>query len=160
MKLSKYRFTLALFAVVVLFSKQLNASVKLPRLISNGMVLQRDVPLKIWGWAEPSEKVKIQFIGKTYQTKADKRGNWKVELPATAAGGARRRQAEGHAVHHDHRRKQDGERGGSQGGRCLQLHRQTVQCGDPAGQDREGVGTCLSKWSRCAEGSCWPIASR
>jgi sialate O-acetylesterase len=28
-----------------------SAAVKLPRLVSNGMVLQRDVPIKIWGWA-------------------------------------------------------------------------------------------------------------
>jgi sialate O-acetylesterase len=69
------------------YSTQVNAAVKLPRLISDGMVLQRDVPLKIWGWADPAEKVKIEFLGKTYNTKADKQGNWKVELPALTAGG-------------------------------------------------------------------------
>ncbi|WP_372775338.1 sialate O-acetylesterase [Mangrovibacterium sp.] len=63
------------------------ASVKLPRLVSNGMVLQRDVPVKIWGWADPSEKVKVDFLGKSYQTKADKKGNWELELPALTAGG-------------------------------------------------------------------------
>ena len=87
MKLFKYQLVWALFSAVVLFSGQVEATVKLPRLISNGMVLQRDVPLKIWGWAEPSEKIKILFLGRSYQTKADKLGNWKVELPATAAGG-------------------------------------------------------------------------
>jgi len=51
------------------------------------MVLQRDVPLKIWGWADPGEKVKVAFLGKKYQTKADKQGNWKVDLHAIAAGG-------------------------------------------------------------------------
>lgn len=78
---------LILIAVVFLFPKNADAAVKLPRLISNGMVLQRDVPLKIWGWADPSEKVKVEFLGKTYRAKADKRGNWKIELPAIAAGG-------------------------------------------------------------------------
>lgn len=78
---------LILIAVVFLFPKNADAAVKLPRLISNGMVLQRDVPLKIWGWADPSEKVKVEFLGKTYRAKADKRGNWKIELPAFAAGG-------------------------------------------------------------------------
>jgi len=76
-----------LITVVGLCSNYANATVKLPRLISNGMVLQRDVPLKIWGWADPSEKVKIEFLGKKYQTKADKQGNWKVELSAIPAGG-------------------------------------------------------------------------
>jgi sialate O-acetylesterase len=77
MNLLKKQSLLFVFVAAIFFSVQINAAVKLPRLISDGMVLQRDVPLKIWGWAAPSEKVKIEFIGKTYQTKADKQGNWK-----------------------------------------------------------------------------------
>jgi len=63
------------------------AAVKLPRLVSNSMVLQRDVSIKIWGWADSGEKVKVEFRGERYQTNTDKRGNWAIELPATAAGG-------------------------------------------------------------------------
>ncbi|WP_163711352.1 sialate O-acetylesterase [Mangrovibacterium lignilyticum] len=63
------------------------AAVKLPRLVSNGMVLQRDVPIKIWGWADSGEKVNVEFKGENYNTKADKNGNWAIDLPATAAGG-------------------------------------------------------------------------
>ncbi|WP_237073711.1 hypothetical protein [Mucilaginibacter mali] len=37
------------------------AQVKLPRLISDGMVLQRDKPVHIWGWASPGEKVAISI---------------------------------------------------------------------------------------------------
>ena len=37
-------------------------------LIRDGMVLQRDMPLKIWGWVDPSGKVKIVFLEKTHQT--------------------------------------------------------------------------------------------
>lgn len=77
--------------VILLFVIEANSpvsgKVRLPKLISDGVVLQRDVPLKIWGWADPSEKVKIEFLGKIYPTRADKNGNWKVELPALAAGG-------------------------------------------------------------------------
>lgn len=87
MNLLKKQSVLFVFVVAFFFPVPVNAAVKLPRLISDGMVLQRDVPLKIWGWAAPSEKVKIEFVGKTYQTKADKQGNWKVELSAVAAGG-------------------------------------------------------------------------
>lgn len=64
-----------------------DAEVKLPHLVSNGMILQRDVPLTIWGWADRSEKVKVVFLGETYQTKADKSGNWKIEIPPLKAGG-------------------------------------------------------------------------
>jgi sialate O-acetylesterase len=61
--------------------------IRLPRLISDGMVLQRDIPIKIWGWADPGNKVNIEFLGKTYRTRADVHGNWNVELPATIDGG-------------------------------------------------------------------------
>lgn len=73
--------------VFCFFSYVLKSEVKLPRLVSSGMVLQRDVPVKIWGWADPSEKIKVEFLGKTYQTKADRQGNWKVEFPPVEAGG-------------------------------------------------------------------------
>lgn len=78
---------LVILIVAGLWSNPAKAVVKLPRLISNGMVLQRDTPLKIWGWADPGEKVKVEFLGKKYQTKADKQGNWKVDFPSIAAGG-------------------------------------------------------------------------
>lgn len=63
------------------------AEVKLSRLISNGMVLQRDVPLKIWGWANANEKVVVKFCGKTFETVANANGDWLIKLPATKAGG-------------------------------------------------------------------------
>ncbi len=78
---------LLLGLLLVMSSLGVDAAVKLPRLVSSGMVLQRDVPLKIWGWADPSEKVKVEFRGASFQTKADRKGNWQLELPATSAGG-------------------------------------------------------------------------
>lgn len=76
-----------LLIVLVSLSLSAQAAVKLPRLVSNGMVLQRNVPIKIWGWADSEEKVKVEFKGENYSTKADKHGEWAVELPATSAGG-------------------------------------------------------------------------
>jgi len=63
------------------------AQVKLPRLISNGMVLQHSQNLKIWGWASPSEKVSLLFDGKTYTAVTNKTGDWIINLPAHKAGG-------------------------------------------------------------------------
>ncbi|MCA5004636.1 beta galactosidase jelly roll domain-containing protein [Sphingobacterium sp. WQ 366] len=51
------------------------------------MLLQRDAELKIWGWADPNEKVTVRFAGKYIYTEADKKGNWYVLLPAQQAGG-------------------------------------------------------------------------
>lgn len=51
------------------------------------MVLQRDIKLKIWGWASPKEKISVNFNGKKEKTVADASGKWLLELPAMKAGG-------------------------------------------------------------------------
>jgi sialate O-acetylesterase len=61
--------------------------VRLPRLVSNGMVLQRDAPVRIWGWAKAGEAVSVVFQGKTYRTTTGADGQWRVQLPAMKAGG-------------------------------------------------------------------------
>jgi sialate O-acetylesterase len=63
------------------------AQVRLPRLISDGMVLQRDTSVKIWGWADKGENVTITFNGKTYSAAADPNGKWMVTLSPSKAGG-------------------------------------------------------------------------
>jgi len=35
------------------------AQIRLPRLISNGMILQREAKVKIWGWANPGDSVNV-----------------------------------------------------------------------------------------------------
>ncbi len=49
------------------------------------MVLQRDKPIFIWGWAEPGETVTVAFAGKTTTATADKDRAWKAEVPALPA---------------------------------------------------------------------------
>ena len=39
-----------------------------PKLISDGLILECDAKLKIWGWTSPGEKISVQFINTTYQT--------------------------------------------------------------------------------------------
>ncbi|MDR3219923.1 MAG: beta galactosidase jelly roll domain-containing protein [Dysgonamonadaceae bacterium] len=75
-------FILFLFSAI--FS---SAEVKLPRLISDGMILQRDSPLKIWGWAAPNEALTVNFNKADYKTSADAQGDWVITLPAQKAGG-------------------------------------------------------------------------
>jgi len=62
-------------------------ALRLPRLISDGMVLQRDKDIKIWGWALPGETVTVSFMGQTYSSTADAKGKWEVLLPKLPAGG-------------------------------------------------------------------------
>ena len=63
------------------------ANISLPCFFADGMVLQRDQPIPIWGWAEPNEMVSISFQGKSYQTTADNNRQWKILLPSQAYGG-------------------------------------------------------------------------
>lgn len=70
--------TLASFAL--LMSQPARAEVTLPTILGSHMVLQRDVPCPIWGWAEPGEVVTVEFAGQQLATKADGQGNWLVRL--------------------------------------------------------------------------------
>lgn len=61
--------------------------VKLPQLISDGMVLQRDTKIKIWGWAKVAEKVDMLFNGKHYNAVTDNNGKWNILILPMKAGG-------------------------------------------------------------------------
>ena len=63
------------------------SQLKLPKLISNGMILQRDTKTKLWGWAAPNEKITTTFNGNSYHITADKMGKWMLQLPPQPAGG-------------------------------------------------------------------------
>src|SRR4030043_1501488 len=70
-----------------MLSSSAYSTVKLPVLISDGMVLQRDTKITIWGWASPGEKVTVKFLGKTYRTVTPAGGEWNILLPSLKQGG-------------------------------------------------------------------------
>ena len=57
-----------------------HADVRLARIFSDHMVLQRDQPVRVWGWAEPGEKVNVQFGGQSLSATAASEGAWGVTL--------------------------------------------------------------------------------
>jgi sialate O-acetylesterase len=62
---------------------------KLPGIFCDHIVLQRDKPIRIWGWATVGEKVTVEFSGQTKDAKADAQGKWQLHLaplPASAEG--------------------------------------------------------------------------
>lgn len=63
------------------------AKVTLPPVLSSHMVLQRDMPLPIWGTAAPGEKVTVSFRGQEKSATADPQGKWLVKLDPLKAGG-------------------------------------------------------------------------
>jgi sialate O-acetylesterase len=80
-----WKFTLIPFiALAVPIAK---GEVRLPKILSSHMVLQRDRPIHLWGWAEPNENVSATFKGTTQTATADKLGHWSIDLPSQPAGG-------------------------------------------------------------------------
>ncbi|MEO1996447.1 MAG: sialate O-acetylesterase, partial [Planctomycetaceae bacterium] len=79
-----------LVAAVLVFAgdlRPLDADVKLPAVLGSHMVLQRDVPLPVWGTAEAGEEVRVDLDGNRATTKAGDDGRWKVTLKAMSADG-------------------------------------------------------------------------
>jgi sialate O-acetylesterase len=73
--------------LLVLSVININGQISLPRFISDGMVLQRNTKIPIWGWASANEKVEVLFNGKTYATITDANKKWKLFLKPQKAGG-------------------------------------------------------------------------
>jgi sialate O-acetylesterase len=73
--------------ITLLFGVCVNSQIKLPRLISDGMILQRDEKVKIWGWATPNEKIELEFNHKKYKTVTTQDGKWMIVLPKQKTGG-------------------------------------------------------------------------
>lgn len=77
---------LILFALAI--SSQLSfADVSVADIFSNNMVLQRNLNVKVWGKADPGERLTVSFNGQKIKTKAGKAGKWSVMLKPMKAGG-------------------------------------------------------------------------
>lgn len=79
--------TAAATAVLILASGMASAAVKLPAIIGNNMVLQRDEPVPVWGWDEAGTLVTVTLGEAKVTAKAGADGKWMVKLPAMKAGG-------------------------------------------------------------------------
>jgi sialate O-acetylesterase len=55
-------------------------ALNLPRVFSDNMVLQRDLPVKVWGWADPGQAVEVSFAGQKKSAQAESNGRWTVTL--------------------------------------------------------------------------------
>jgi sialate O-acetylesterase len=78
---------LRIAALVFTVSLSARADVKLPALIADHMVVQRNLPVHVWGKAAPAEAVSVAFRGETRTATADAVGLWSLYLPSSEAGG-------------------------------------------------------------------------
>ena len=75
------------FLTTLILSCSAQAAVTLPALLTDHMVVQRGIPVHIWGKALPGEDVKVTFHGDTKSVKANGIGSWGVHLAPADAGG-------------------------------------------------------------------------
>ena len=68
------------FLIILAVSVSVSADVTLPKVLGSNMVLQRDLPVPVWGWAEAGEKVTVSFAGQSKSAKAGDDGKWMVKL--------------------------------------------------------------------------------
>src|SRR5262249_44544204 len=80
------RSLLLLLSFALIAANAARADVKLPALISDGMVLQQGINVSLWGWAEEGESVTVEFLNQK-ATAVTKGGKWMVQLKPLKAGG-------------------------------------------------------------------------
>jgi len=80
-----FRPLLATLALTLAALTNLHAAVRLPAIFSDHMVLQRDVVVPVWGWADPGEAVTVSIGGQTKNVTADAAGKWSVKLDKLSA---------------------------------------------------------------------------
>lgn len=82
--IKQYRFFMAVMALV---SGATSADVQLPKLLSDHMVLQRDMETKLWGWAEDNEQINVFLNDDLVGNVVAKQGRWQLTIKAMPAGG-------------------------------------------------------------------------
>ena len=83
------RKVLLLIAALLAAAAVSNAEVRLPAVLGDNMVLQRNSEVNLWGWSMPRKKVKIKtsWNHKKYRVRSDEEGKWLVKVATTDAGG-------------------------------------------------------------------------
>ncbi len=85
MKFSIRVCCLSFTLVLSCFATAATADVKLASIFGDSMVLQRDLPVPVWGWADPGEEVTVTLGDQSKQTTAGDDGRWQVKLDALEA---------------------------------------------------------------------------
>jgi sialate O-acetylesterase len=79
--------SLQIALISLLSSISVHATVTLPHVFGDNMVLQRDKPVPVWGSADPGEKIVVGFAGQSKSCTAGSDGQWSVTLDPLKASG-------------------------------------------------------------------------
>ena len=86
--ITNHRNILYTMLVIVMTISQAGATIKLPGIFSDNMVLQRNDNVKIWGNSSAKYvQISTSWDKKKYKVNADHSGNWQATISTPAAGG-------------------------------------------------------------------------
>ncbi|RAW00988.1 sialate O-acetylesterase [Pseudochryseolinea flava] len=77
----------SLIALLLVFTTHAFGQVKVAGVFGDHMVLQRGMPVPIWGWSQPGEQITVNFNKQKQSTVTREDGRWEMNLPAMKAGG-------------------------------------------------------------------------
>lgn len=75
------------FLALILLPLTGKTQVRISKIFTDNMVIQRDVQVPVWGWAEKGERIAVTFNDKTFKATPDKSGKWMIKLPSMSQGG-------------------------------------------------------------------------
>ncbi len=75
----------AAMAALTILPCEASAGLRLPHIFGDHMVIQRDQPIRVWGWAVPDSEVRVRFAERDLTVRADTDGTWLMALEALPA---------------------------------------------------------------------------
>jgi sialate O-acetylesterase len=87
MNIDRHSLALAASLLLLILPGAARADVRVPSIVGDNMVLQQGRRARVWGWAEPGERVTVSFRGDKAGATADARGRWEVFTGPHKAGG-------------------------------------------------------------------------
>src|SRR5512137_52815 len=83
----RLRYALPIALMLAALALPSIAAIRLPAVFGDHMVIQRDKPVVVWGWAGPKEEITVRLAGREARSAAGADGRWRVDLPAVQSGG-------------------------------------------------------------------------
>src|SRR5258706_2908831 len=83
----KVLFIVLASCLLVIFVQAAQAEVRVPAIIGDNMVVQQNLRARVWGTAQPGERITVTFAGRTEHAATDAQGHWLTLLGPLKAGG-------------------------------------------------------------------------
>jgi sialate O-acetylesterase len=76
----RYSFPTLFFFYFLVMSLSQGETLRLAKIFTDHTVLQRDMPVPIWGWTDPHTEIQVEFAGQAKNTSSDQAGKWMIKL--------------------------------------------------------------------------------